>query len=126
MSTGDVLAYAAAAILIVWGIAHLTPTRAVAASFGTISLDNRRILVMEWIAEGITHVSIGLLVALATAIHGAADSTTELLYVVCAGILILLAALTAVTGARTPIIWFRICPFVLSGTAALLILASFI
>ena len=124
MSTAAVLAYAASAILIAWGTAHLAPTRAVAASFGAISLDNRRILVMEWMAEGITHISIGLLVILATAIDGAADSTTQLLYVVSAGILILLAALTSATGARTPVVWFRICPFVLGTAAALLLLAS--
>jgi hypothetical protein len=74
---------------------------------------------MEWMAEGFMHISIGLLVILATAIHGAADSTTELLYVVCAGILVLIAGLTALTGARTPVIWFRICPFVLSRRCAL-------
>jgi len=120
-----VFAYAASAILIAWGTAHLVPTRAVAASFGGISLDNRRILVMEWMAEGITHISIGLLVILATAIDGAADATTQLLYVVAAGILAVLAALTTATGARTPIIWFRICPFVLTTAAALLLAAAF-
>ena len=126
MSIPAVLAYAASAILVAWGTMHLAPTRAVAASFGTISLDNRRILVMEWMAEGITHISIGLLVILATAIDGAADSTTQLLYVASAGILMLLAALTTATGARTPVIWFRICPFVLTGAAALLLLASIV
>ena len=30
-----------------------------AASFGPIPFDNRRILVTEWMAEGITHISIG-------------------------------------------------------------------
>lgn len=126
METAAVIEYAASAILIAWGIAHLAPTRAVAASFGPISLDNRRILVMEWMAEGITHISIGLLVILATAIDGATDSTTQLLYVVSAGILVLLAALTTATGARTPVIWFRICPFILTSAAVLLLLASFI
>lgn len=125
VSASDVLAYAASAILVAWGVAHLAATRAVVASFGRISLANRRILIMEWMAEGFMHISIGLLVILATAIHGAADSTTELLYVVCAGILVLIAGLTALTGARTPVIWFRICPFVLSSAAALLVLASF-
>jgi hypothetical protein len=126
VSTAAVLAYVASATLIAWGTAHLAPTRAVAASFGAISLDNRRILVMEWMAEGVTHISIGVLVILATAIDGAADSTTQLLYVVSAGILVLLAALTTATGARTPVIWFRICPFVLSSAAALLLVASVI
>ena len=81
-------------------------------------LDNRRILVMEWVAEGITHISIGVLVILATAIDGASDPTTQLVFVVSAGILVVLAGLTAATGARTPVISFRICPFVLTGAAA--------
>ena len=125
MSTAAALAYAASAILIAWGAAHLAPTRAVASSFGAISIDNRRILVMEWMAEGITHMSIGLLVILATAIDGAADSTTQLLYLVSAGILMVLAALATEPGARTSVIWFRICPFVLTTATALLVLAKF-
>ncbi len=120
------LAYAASAMLIAWGSAHLAPTRAVATSFGAISLDNRRILVMEWIAEGIAHISIGVLVILVTAIDGAGDSTTELVYCVCAGTLLALAALTAMTGSRTAVIWFRICPFVLSTAAVLLVIAAVI
>jgi hypothetical protein len=81
---------------------------------------------MEWVAEGITHISIGLLVVLATATDGATDATTELVYVVSAGVLVVLAGLTAVTGARTPVIWFRVCPFVLTGAALLLVLASLV
>jgi len=71
MTTGAVLGYVASVMLIAWGCAHLIPTRAVAASFGGISLDNRRILVMERTAEGITHISIGALVAITTAVAAA-------------------------------------------------------
>ena len=35
-----------------------------------------------------------------------------------------LAALTAVTGARTAVIWFKICPVLLAGSAVLLLIAS--
>ncbi len=126
MTSAATLAYVASAILIAWGSAHLAPTRAVAASFGAISVDNRRILIMEWVAEGITHISIGVLVILATAVEGAGDATTQLLYVVSAGILVVLAGLTAGTGARTSVIWFRVCPFVLTGSAVLLVLACIV
>ena len=126
MTTGAVLAYVASAILIGWGSAHLVPTRAVAASFGGISLDNRRILVMEWMAEGITHISIGALVVLTTAAEGAGDPTTQLVYRIAAGVLVTLAALTAATGSRTAVIWFRVCPFVLTSAAVLLLAASFV
>ncbi len=111
-------------LLIGWGTAHLAPTRAVVASFGEITRDNRRILIMEWIAEGITHISLGVLVILVTVVEGAGDSATQLVDRVVAAVLLVLAALTAATGSRTPVVWFRVCPFVLGGAAALLVLAS--
>jgi hypothetical protein len=79
---------------------------------------------MEWIAEGVAHISLGVLIILITAVEGAGDSATELVDRVVAAVLLVMAALTAVTGSRTPVVWFRICPFVLSGAAALLVLAS--
>lgn len=124
MWASGVLAYLAAIAVIVWGVAHVMPTRRVADGFGDISVDNRRILVMEWIAEGITHISIGVLVILMTAIEGSGSSASQLVYRVAAAVLIVLAALTSVTGARTPVIWFRVCPFVLGGAAILLLVAS--
>lgn len=126
MSTAGLLTYVASAILISWGTAHLAPTRAVVESFGPISLDNRRILAMEWIAEGITHISIGVLVILVTAVDGSKDATSQLVYVVSACVLVILAALTAATGSQTSVIWFRVCPVVLSCAAALLVLAVLI
>jgi len=124
MAASAVLGYLASAVLIGWGTAHLAPTRAVAASFGAITPDNRRILIMEWVAEGTTHISLGTLIVLTTAIEGVGDPATQLTYRVVAAVLLVLAALTALTGSRTPVIWFRICPFVLGGTAALLVAAS--
>lgn len=48
VTSAALLAYVASGILIAWGSAHMAPTRAVAASFGAISADNRRVLVVEW------------------------------------------------------------------------------
>lgn len=120
----DTLVYLAGAALILWGAAHIAPTTSVANSFGDISADNRRILVMEWIAEGVTHISIGALVIIVAAVDGSANPTAELVYRVLAAVLIALAALTAFTGARTPVTWFKVCPFILTGAAALLLAAS--
>jgi len=66
MMIGDVaaiLAYCAAAVVAVWGVAHAVPTGRVLAGF-------------------------------------------------------------APTGARTPVVWFKICPVLLAGSAALLVAAS--
>jgi hypothetical protein len=41
-----------------------------------------------------------------------------------AGLLLGLAVLTAVTGARTSVNWFKICPVLLSTSAVVLIVAS--
>lgn len=120
----DVLVYLAGAVLVLWGAAHIFATNSVADSFGEISADNRRILVMEWVAEGMTHVSIGGLVILLAALEDSADPATRLVYRVLAGVLVALAVLTSFTGARTPVIWFKVCPFVLTGAAALLLAGS--
>jgi hypothetical protein len=45
-------------------------------------------------------------------------------YRVVAGLLIALAVLTALTCARTRLIWFKMCPVLLTSTAALLVRAS--
>ena len=47
------LLYCGAALPLFWGVAHLFPTRQVIAGFGSISEDNKRILTMEWIIEGV-------------------------------------------------------------------------
>lgn len=44
---------------------------------------------------------------------------------VTAGALIALAILTSLTGARTPVVWFKSCPVLLAGSAGLLLSASF-
>ena len=120
----DALVYVAGAALILWGIAHIAPAGTVVASFGATSSDNRRIFVMEWVAEGITHISIGALVIVIAALEGSSDPTAQLVYRVLAGVLVALAALTALTAPRTPVIWFKLCPFVLTGAAGLLLIAS--
>jgi hypothetical protein len=38
----------------------------------------------------------------------------------------LLVALCALTSARTPLMWFKICPVVLAGAAGLLLAASWL
>ncbi len=95
MTSAAVLGYVASATLAGWGSAHLAPTRAVVASFGDITPDNRRILLLEWIAEGLTHISLGVLLAVMTAVEGMANPATHLAYRVVATAIIVLALLTA-------------------------------
>jgi hypothetical protein len=64
-------------------------------------------------------------VGLATLVIAAATSTPAVtenwIYCITAAI----AVLTALTGARTLVVWFKICPVVLATVVALLLGASF-
>jgi hypothetical protein len=120
-----VLAYLSAALITAWGTAHAIPTRQVLAGFSPISPDNRRIIQQEWLAEAITMWGLAAVIIAATAAGDADADAREWVYRAASALLIALATLTALTGARTPVIWFRICPVVLAGTAALLLIASF-
>jgi hypothetical protein len=73
-----------------------------------------------------TIVAMWGLAALVVAVTatGGDDNLTGSVYRVVAGMLLALAVLTALTGARTRVIWFKICPLLLTGTATLLVVAS--
>lgn len=118
-----VLAYLAAAITGLWGVAHAVPTRQVLAGFAPITRDNRRVLLQEWLAEAFTMWGLAALVIAVTA-AGSGTGVAAWVYRVAAGLLLALAVLTGLTGARTPVIWFRICPVLLTCSAVLLLLAS--
>ena len=123
MST--LLAYAAAAVVGAWGVAHAVPVRKVVAGFGKIGADNRRILVQEWLAEAFTMWGTAAIVIAATTAGGAADARAWV-YRATAGLLVALGTLTALTGARTAVVWFKVCPVLLAGAAGLLLAASWL
>jgi hypothetical protein len=120
------LAYTASAIVALWGLAHAIPTRQVLAGFEPITRDNRRVVLQEWLAEALTMWGFAALVTTVTVVGGAGTHTTEWVYRVTAGDLVALAVLTSLTGARTPVTWFKICPVVQVGSAALLVVASLV
>ena len=120
--SGEVLLWIGSMIPLLWGIAHLVPTRSVVAGFGTLSQDNRRIITMEWIAEGLALCFIGLL-GILLAIVGAANPVAIAVYRALAAMLVVMAGLSAMTGARTSILPMKVCPFV-KVIAATLIFAG--
>ena len=117
------LAYVAAAVVAIWGLAHVIPTRQVVAGFGAISADSRRIITQEWLAEGLAMWGIAAFVISATAAAGSGDLRVWV-YRVAAALLVTVGALTAATGARTTVVWFKICPAVMAVAAGLLLAAS--
>ena len=120
----DMLLYLGAGIVILWGVAHIIPTRSVVKGFGELSQDNRRIITMEWVAEGLTLIFIGTLVLLVTLQGGPPDPVSVLVTRACALMLLTMAAWTFMTGGRTSIVPIKICPLVKSTVAILFVLGT--
>jgi len=91
-----------------------------------ITADNRRIVLQEWLAEAFTMWGIAAVVIAVTADGGADAADRWWVYRVAAGLLVALGTLTALTGARTRVVWFKVCPVLLAGSAALLVAASLV
>ena len=119
----EVLAYVAAALVGLWGVSHAIPTRQVVAGFEPTTIDNHRVIVQEWLVEAFTMWGLAALVIAVTAVAGDQD-VTSWVYRIVAALLVALGVLTALTGARTRVIWFKVCPVVLTSTAVLLVVAS--
>ena len=111
--------YLAAALTAIWGVSHLFATKGVVAGFGDITADNRRIIAMEWIVEGVALVSIAAFV-LGTTLIDAQNEVSTYVYAVAVGSLVVLAVVSIFTGFRIAFLPFRLCPFILGGSAALI------
>lgn len=122
----DAFALVAAGIVFLWGVSHIVPTKQVVAGFGDITPDNRRIITMEWVAEGLSFVFVAALIVAVTWSSSTLEAAEDLVFRVSSGFLITIGAWTAMTGARTGVIWFKACPVVMSISSGLLIAASFL
>ena len=115
-----VLLYLAAAMTALWGIAHLFATKGAVAGFGDITLDNRRVITMEWIVEGVALVSTAAFVAVATFIQPGAVVSLAV-YAVAASTLLVLAVVSLFTGFRIAFLPYRLCPLIFGTSAALIV-----
>lgn len=111
--------YAASLILIGWGLAHLFPTRGVVKGFGHISDENKRIITMEWIIEGLSLMFIGSLVA-ATTFVDRTSLLAKVVYSSCIVVLNLLSVVSLFTGFRNSFFAFKLCPFIFTGSSIMI------
>lgn len=73
----EALAYFAAALVALWGVAHVIPTRRVVVGFEPMTVDNRRVLVQEWLAEAFTMWGVAGVVIVTTALGEAQSDLTR-------------------------------------------------
>lgn len=117
-----VLLYAGSVIITLWGIAHIVPTKSIVNGFGEISTDNKLIITMDWIAEGLTLCFIGLLVFFTIMFAEPSNCAAKIVYTGCTMMLIALTVLSLFTGARTSVVPMKICPIIKTTVALLFFL----
>ena len=119
--TNQILAYIGAGLTTLWGIAHLFPTKNVVRDFGDISTDNRNIITMEWIVEGVALIFIGALVATVTVVDAASPVTRAVYWLAVIG-LNALSVVSLFTGFKVNFIPFKLCPVIFTGASILIFL----
>jgi hypothetical protein len=119
-----VLCYLGAALCALWGIAHVIPTRQVVDAFGDISADNRKIITMEWLAEGAMLMFIGALVIVSTAINHNSD-VARAAYALSAAGLGSLTVVSLFTGFKVKALPFKLCPPIFTIAAVLILAGGF-
>ena len=123
--TNEIIFYIGSVITIGWGISHLFPTKSVVRGFGVISADNKHIITMDWIFEGIALIFIGVVVAGVTIIEYT-NSVSAFIYISSVIMLFLLAIVSLFTGYKVNFLPFKLCPLLFSISAILILLGYFI
>lgn len=121
----QILLYLGSFFIVFWGIAHLFPTKNVVTGFGEISIDNKRIITMEWIIEGIALIFIGSINALVTLIDYA-SIISRAIYLSSSFALIILALISLFTGFKISFLPFKLCPVIFTASAVLILVGGFL
>ncbi|MFC1568687.1 hypothetical protein ACFL4L_00500 [bacterium] len=116
-----ILFYTASVFILVWGIAHLFPTKSVVKGFGDISVDNQRIITMEWIVEGAALIFMGLLVACVTYVDYA-HLISKTVYWLSIIMLNILSVISLLTGFKVNFAPFKLCPIIFTTASILIVL----
>lgn len=121
-----ILVLIGAILTMVWGITHLFPTKNVVRDFGEISDDNKNIITMEWIIEGMSLIFIGLLVLIISLLGGFDNEVVIYVNVISSIMLFSLALVSLFTGFKVNFIVFKLCPVIFTASGVLILLGSFL
>ncbi len=123
--TGAIVVSIGAILACGWGVAHLFATKAVVSGFGTISADNRRIIAMKWITEGVFLVFIGILIGAVTYVDRSALVSRAVAWTVF-GALNILSVVSLFTGFKNSFVAFKLCPIIFTGSSVLILVGSYL
>jgi len=123
--TNQVLLYLGSSFLFFWGAAHLFPTRSVVRGFGDISSDNKRIITMEWIVEGLALMFIAAVVASVT-YFDYASAISRTVYWLSFVMLNTLSGVSLFTGFKVNFLPYKLCPVIFTTASILIVTGSYI
>ncbi len=115
-----ILTIIGSALVMMWGISHLIPTRNVVKDFGNISEDNKNIVRMEWINEGVTLIFLGMLLIVSIIVTGDIVPYLNILVIIA---LTALSIISLATGFKIRFLPFKLCPIIFSLSSVLIGLA---
>jgi len=121
----QVLLYAGSALVLFWGVAHLFPTKSVVRGFGGISRDNKRIITMEWIIEGVSLIFISAVVIAANFIDRT-NAVSKAIYWLCFITLNVLSMVSLMKGFKIKFLPFKLCPVVFTIASILILLGNYL
>ncbi len=125
MMINQILLYVGAFLPLAWGISHLFPTRAVVAGFGQLTQDNKRIITMEWINEGVCLIFIGLLTGVVT-LYDRSSTVSKAILGLCIIELNVLSSISMFTGALINFLPYKLCPVFFTGSSVLIFLGAYL
>jgi hypothetical protein len=115
-----ILLYTSGILILFWGITHFPPTAITVRNFGDITFNNKLIITMEWIVEGLTLIFIGILIIVVTRIE-TESKLARAVYFLITGMLFSLAILSIFTRFRIDFLPFKLCPVIFSTSAVLIL-----
>ncbi len=119
----QVLAYLGAVFILFLGSAHLIHTKRVVVNFGDISKDNRHVIMMAWITEGMALIFIGALVVTVTFVDAASLVTRAVYWLTFLGLNVL-SVVSLFTKFRVSFLPFKLYPVIFTGASILILLGA--
>lgn len=119
----QVLLFAGAALPMIWGVAHLFPTKNVVAGFGDISLDNKRIITMEWVSEAAALIFLSAVVFAVTLIDHT-NAISQAVYWLSFIALNTLSVISLSTAFKINFLPYKLCPVFFTSSSILILLGA--
>ena len=111
--------------MIIWGISHLIQTNDVVRGFGNITVDNIRIIKMEWMNESLTLIFIGLLAIAVTMAGESKSNVVNTVYILIFIMLLAMSVLSLFTGFKIDFLPFKLCPLIFMSSGLLILQGIF-